>query len=198
MNLKKLVWSDLESSGDDDEGRQVQYFQITGNKWTIRNIGCGIVVTILLCTALIALSFHDKTYDKVSNYSNVLINYSNVLINNLDVSNDRILAEKPTSSPTSPSTEWDINWFQLGEDIIGQYSGDDAGTSIAVSRNGLAIALGAPGNGSPGLSIHYGTSSFPWSYTYIYKFINNTWLKVAELLDAYSYDRSGLSVALDD
>jgi FG-GAP repeat len=175
INIKKFITKDIESLGNDEVCRKNPAVPSFVSHWIHRHIGCGLVGIALLCSSIAAYVTYDHRVSKTI----------------LDKVKDRNLAETPTSSPTPPSTDWDINWFQLGNAILGEYSGDGAGTSITISRNGLSIAVGAP-------ELNEGYYTGGWSFTYIYKYSDHAWLQVCEIPDAYSHDRSGQSVALDD
>ena len=43
-------------------------------------------------------------------------------------------------------TYWSsLNWKQQGQAILGEAAGDESGTSVAVSSDGMTMAIGAPG-----------------------------------------------------
>ncbi len=53
--------------------------------------------------------------------------------------------------------DWDgSNWVQAGADLIGLYSGDRYGMSVAISDSGSTIAVGAPGGMRDSSPIHNG------------------------------------------
>eukprot|EP00579_Thalassiosira_antarctica_P005588 CAMPEP_0201901960 /NCGR_PEP_ID=MMETSP0902-20130614/54708_1 /ASSEMBLY_ACC=CAM_ASM_000551 /TAXON_ID=420261 /ORGANISM="Thalassiosira antarctica, Strain CCMP982" /LENGTH=885 /DNA_ID=CAMNT_0048435945 /DNA_START=53 /DNA_END=2708 /DNA_ORIENTATION=- len=49
-----------------------------------------------------------------------------------------------TSSPPSPYW-YSLNWKQQGQAILGEAAGDELGSSMAVSTDGMTMAVGAPG-----------------------------------------------------
>lgn len=109
------------------------------------------------------------------------------------------LSNRPTITPSNGptilssihSTDWNLDWFRLGPDMY-YYSDDAAGTSVAVSRNGLSVVIGAPGN------VIYDDDYALESGAYIYRFNITKWEQVALLEASYAFDQTGKSVAVDD
>ena len=79
-------------------------------------------------------------------------------------------------------------WTQIGTDIDGEAAGDNSGTSISLSSDGTALAIGAngnDGNGSDAGSVR------------VYKNVSDTWTKTGADLDGEAAgDNSGASVSL--
>ncbi|REG96375.1 T9SS type A sorting domain-containing protein [Flavobacterium aquicola] len=79
-------------------------------------------------------------------------------------------------------------WTQIGTDIDGEAAGDNSGTSISLSSDGDALAIGAngnDGNGSDAGSVR------------VYKNVSGTWTKTGADLDGEAAgDNSGASVSL--
>lgn len=79
-------------------------------------------------------------------------------------------------------------WTQIGNDIDGEASGDESGTSVSLSSNGSVVAIGAylnDGNGNL------------WGHVRIYENNNGAWVQVGNDIDGEtSGDRSGFSVSL--
>lgn len=79
-------------------------------------------------------------------------------------------------------------WTQIGSDIIGEAWFDEAGSSIALSRNGGIIAIGAPlndGNGSKSGQVR------------VYKLDNNSWVQIGTDIDGNAAgDEFGSSVSI--
>ena len=76
-------------------------------------------------------------------------------------------------------------WTQTGLDINGETAGDESGTSVAMSRDGTRIAIGAPSNNSNS------------GHVRVYTLTNGAWTKTGEDIDGETADdRSGSSVAM--
>jgi len=79
-------------------------------------------------------------------------------------------------------------WIQQGEDIDGEAAGDQFGSSVFLSDNGLSLAIGAPYNNGNGLRS---------GHTRVYKFLSGEWIQQGEDIDGEAaYDESGISVSL--
>ena len=79
-------------------------------------------------------------------------------------------------------------WVQKGSDINGEAAGDNFGTAVDLSEDGLTLAVGAPANG--------GTGSLA-GHVRVFTFASNTWSQLGDDLDGESgNDRFGSSVAL--
>ena len=84
----------------------------------------------------------------------------------------------------------DISWIQLGQDIDGEYDGDNAGRSVALSSDGRIVAIGAIGNDGNGIS----SGSVR---VYQYNYISNTWSKIEQDIDGEAAgDLAGYSISL--
>ena len=79
-------------------------------------------------------------------------------------------------------------WVMQGQDINGEISNDQSGTSVSLSADGTFVAVGAPynnGNGSDS------------GHVRVYKLISNTWTKQGGDIDGEDdNDKSGSSVSL--
>jgi len=85
-------------------------------------------------------------------------------------------------------TRTGTTWEQTGSDIYGEAAADGSGYSVAMSRDGTIIAIGAPYND--------GTSSNS-GHVRIYTLTNGAWTKTGEDIDGETADdRSGTSVAM--
>jgi len=81
-------------------------------------------------------------------------------------------------------------WNQLGNAIYGEAAGDEFGTSVALSADGLTLAVGAINNDGNG-----------WNsgHVRVYNFSveSNEWIQAGDAIDgSTNYDRFGFSVAL--
>jgi len=80
----------------------------------------------------------------------------------------------------------DGTWVQIGQDLNGVDSYDDAGAGIAISANGERVALGA-----------YRHNDFS-GQTRIYKLVDSAWAQVGQDIDGEDgYDWSGFDVDLN-
>ena len=79
-------------------------------------------------------------------------------------------------------------WIQIGNDIDGEASGDNSGTSIVISGDGNSLAIGAPLNfGSGGVAGH----------VRVFRNVNDQWLQIGNDIDGESPgDTSGRSVSI--
>ncbi len=84
--------------------------------------------------------------------------------------------------------EWmGYDWFQLGQDLIGEDSDDDSGLSISLSSDGNRIAIGAPA--------HW--NDFNDGETRVYEWNGNNWVQLGQDIFAQVGDtNSGNSVSL--
>lgn len=79
-------------------------------------------------------------------------------------------------------------WTQIGNDIDGEYSGDNFGRSVSISNNGDILVVGAPINTE---------NQIDSGHARIYININNIWTKVGDDIDGeYSEDFFGNSVSI--
>ena len=80
------------------------------------------------------------------------------------------------------------NWTQLGSDIDGEASGDQSGGEVAISSDGLRVAIGSAvnnGNGSES------------GHVRVYDYNGSAWVKVGADIDGEAAgDRSGGSISL--
>jgi hypothetical protein len=79
-------------------------------------------------------------------------------------------------------------WIQLGDDIDGEAAGDRSGASVALSGDGMIVAIGASGNDANG----------PQSgHTRVHQWNTTTWIQVGGDIDGEaSGEASGYSVSL--
>jgi hypothetical protein len=76
-------------------------------------------------------------------------------------------------------------WTQTGLDINGETAGDESGTSVAMSRDGTRIAIGAPSNNSNA------------GHVRVYTLTNGAWtITGADIDGENANDQSGSSVAM--
>jgi hypothetical protein len=91
-------------------------------------------------------------------------------------------------SPTPSPTGWPRDWTHFGQDFVG-YSDDEGGSAVAISRNGLAVAVGSPGayagNTNDGMMK-------------VYKYRTEGWDLQAVIEGQAIFDELGRSVALSD
>jgi MYXO-CTERM domain-containing protein len=79
-------------------------------------------------------------------------------------------------------------WLQLGSDIDGHASGDQAGYSVSLSSDGKMLAVGAPDNGGNGSGS---------GHVRVYKYNDTGWNQLGSDIEGEAdYDASGYSVAL--
>ena len=77
------------------------------------------------------------------------------------------------------------NWTQLGDDIIGEASGDSSGWSVSLCSDGTRVAIGAPYNDNYS------------GHTRVYEWNGSNWTQLGEDIDGEaSGDQSGISVSL--
>ena len=80
------------------------------------------------------------------------------------------------------------NWVQLGDDIDGEAANDWSGTSVSLSPDGTAVAIGAIVNGGDYTG-----------HVRVYSYYNDQWNQRGPDIDGEaSYDQSGNSVSLND
>ncbi len=81
-------------------------------------------------------------------------------------------------------------WSQMGQDIVGEVGGDQSGTSISLSSNGMTVAIGAHYNDGNGANS---------GHTRVYRFDGTTWSQLGQDIDGEADgDKSGYSVTLSD
>jgi len=80
-------------------------------------------------------------------------------------------------------------WTQIGEDIDGEASGDESGTSVSLSSDGSVVAIGAPKNDNENGGYA--------GQVRIYENISGTWTQIGSDIDGeVNGDYSGSSVSL--
>ena len=80
------------------------------------------------------------------------------------------------------------SWHQAGQDIDGEYADDRSGDSVALSDDGIVLAIGAPYNDDNG---------YRSEHVRVYRNVNGSWHQVGQDVDREnSDDWSGYSVAL--
>ena len=86
--------------------------------------------------------------------------------------------------------EWDgTNWFQLGQDLDSESSGDEFGTSVSINYLGDKVAVGGVYNSGAGLNA---------GYVRIFNFDGNSWVQEGLDIDAESSgDSFGRSLSLN-
>jgi hypothetical protein len=81
-------------------------------------------------------------------------------------------------------------WIQIGQDIDGESSGDEFGSSVSLSSDGSILAIGAPLNDGNGNSS---------GHVRVFKDLSGVWTQVgSDINGENSYDYSGWSVSLSD
>ena len=87
--------------------------------------------------------------------------------------------------------DWNgTTWTQVGADIDGEATGDNSGSSVAMSANGTRIAIGAPYNDGTGSNA---------GHVRIYDWNGTTWTQVGADIDGEAAgDQSGYSVKMSD
>ena len=86
--------------------------------------------------------------------------------------------------------EVDGLWLQIGDDIDGEATGDESGTSVDISADGKRVIVGAP--------LNDGNETFS-GHARVYEEIDGKWLKIGSDLDGEAHDdRSGFSVSMSD
>lgn len=78
------------------------------------------------------------------------------------------------------------NWFQMGQDLDGEFDGDNSGWSISLSENGLVIAIGAPNNEGVGTD---------GGHVRVYSFNGSQWLQVGNDIDGSKMIGSSVSIS---
>jgi len=81
------------------------------------------------------------------------------------------------------------SWEKLGDDIDGEAVYDRSGSSVAMSKDGARIAIGA---------IYNGGNGYASGHVRVYQF-QDSWEQLGQDIDGEaSYDKSGFSVAMSD
>lgn len=82
------------------------------------------------------------------------------------------------------------DWLKLGSDILGEFAGDKAGHSVALSGNGERLAVGIPG------SDNYADSA---GQVRVFNYRNDAWVQTGGIIDGEkSGDKDGWAVSLSD
>ena len=79
-------------------------------------------------------------------------------------------------------------WTQLGQTIVGEYSGDYSGASVDLNGLGTVLAVGAFGNSDNGLMA---------GHVRVYDWVGGLWVQRGMDIDGNASDFSGLSVDMD-
>mmetsp|Transcript_29834 Transcript_29834/g.63355 ORF Transcript_29834/g.63355 Transcript_29834/m.63355 type:complete len:730 (-) Transcript_29834:275-2464(-) len=83
-----------------------------------------------------------------------------------------------------------MGWNQLGSSIVGEDENDLSGHSVALSSDGLTVAVGAPANGGNG---------FCSGHVRVYKWIGSDWSQVGQDIHGRNVgDEAGYAVALSE
>jgi len=86
-------------------------------------------------------------------------------------------------------------WEQKGDDIEGENYCDESGFSLALSANGLVVAIGAPGNSVD----DYDYSDYRQGHVRVFYWDEGSWEQLGDDLDGENGgDNSGYSVALSE
>jgi len=81
-----------------------------------------------------------------------------------------------------------MGWNQLGSSIVGEDENDASGHSVALSSDGLTVAIGAPANGGNGFSS---------GHVRVYKWVDSEWSQVGQDINGRNAgDEAGHAVAL--
>ncbi|MEI6200161.1 MAG: fibronectin type III domain-containing protein, partial [Actinomycetota bacterium] len=87
-------------------------------------------------------------------------------------------------------TRTGTTWEQTGSDINGEAESDGSGQSVAMSRDGTTIAIGAPGNNGRGTDSGH-VRVYTWNGT------RTRWERIGDDIDGEAaFDQSGISVAM--
>jgi len=89
---------------------------------------------------------------------------------------------------SAPTHVFEDGWNQIGNSLIGEYSGDRSGESVAISANGNVIAVGAQMNDGTGANS---------GHVRVYEWNGVTWLQRGNDIDGeYTGDLFGFSIDL--
>jgi hypothetical protein len=103
----------------------------------------------------------------------------------------QIDTQTPVETLTEAPTDIELEWMQLGDQLNRQVSDDQAGFAVAISRNGMSVAIGAPGTYGHGVG----------GAVQVSRYKAHDWEKLAEIScpsGPSGNDMSSISVALDD
>lgn len=93
----------------------------------------------------------------------------------------------PNSGQVRVFKKIDNSWQKMGENMLGDNAGDNFGSSLALSRDGRTIAIGAPGNARKAGFVRV----FKWNFTL------KVWYKVGSDLNGdHAYSEVGSSLAI--
>jgi Secretion system C-terminal sorting domain/FG-GAP repeat len=81
------------------------------------------------------------------------------------------------------------NWVQLGNTIFGETIYDQFGSSVALSADGLTVAVGAVKNGNGG---------FAAGSVRVFKLISGVWTQVGNAINGLSFEEIGFSLSISD
>ena len=85
--------------------------------------------------------------------------------------------------------EWNgSSWFQKGQDIDGEASYNDSGTSLSLNYLGNRLAIGAPNNNGNGNNS---------GHVRVYEWSGSSWIQLGQDIDGDYYTGSGQSVDLN-
>jgi hypothetical protein len=116
-----------------------------------------------------------------------LIGFSNTDITLPGDSTKNTSRSMPSCVPEASASK---AWMQLGSDIDGEAIGDESGTALAMSADGLVVAIGAPRNDG---------SFRDAGHVRVYAYTGSSWVKRGADIDGEAeLDQSGLSVSLSD
>jgi len=84
--------------------------------------------------------------------------------------------------------EWDgANWNQMGSNIVGVNADDSAGQALSLSRDGMRVAVGSPGNDDNGVDAGH-VRVFEWD--------GSNWSLMGAAIEGDAGSKMGTSVAL--
>ena len=81
------------------------------------------------------------------------------------------------------------DWLKIGQDLDGEYAGDESGRSFDLSSDGMNIIIGAIGNSD---KINNA------GHARIFKYSNNLWSQIGNDIDGVLNEESGYSVSISD
>jgi len=113
-------------------------------------------------------------------------NIEDVVIDNTTISVNNVTSYAPH---TTAGIGYEVgNYLQIGIDIDGEATGDESGFSVAMSKDGSIMAIGAPNNdATPNDSGH----------VRVYRLVNQTWTQMGTDIDgAVANDFFGQAVSL--
>lgn len=96
----------------------------------------------------------------------------------------------PTNMPTQPSANVIPSWTQVGSDMVGESSGDEAGFSISVSEDGSRAIIGARRNARDGLKNRGAARIFQYDANM------NSFVPIWDVVGEAAGDQLGYSVSM--